>query len=288
VALGLGACAPKEETPGPQGGQGGSAGRGGAGGAGGSAGRGGGGSGGSGTAGTGSAGTGGAAGTSGGSGAAGTGGGTGGTAGTTGGTGGSGTGGAAGSGGTGMDAAAGTGGSAAGDAAADSGGSPPGDAGVRPDGMGQACATGSNYAFTVRPFGSSQTGTFTAYFTVTPSRAPTNSVIGLSDGQKYLHDAYAAIVRFGTNGMLDVRNGAAYMSMTPIQYKVTDYHFRLVVNVAAQNYAAYVSFEGMPEVTLGTNLAFRDSAGMPKQFSHWGVEAVAGSNTRVCGFLIGP
>ena len=75
--------------------------------------------------------------------------------------------------------------------------------------MGAACATGGNYAFTIRPF-ASQKGTFTAFFTATPSRAPTNSVIGLSDGMKYLHDDFSAIVRFGTNGILDVRNGTAY------------------------------------------------------------------------------
>ncbi len=104
----------------------------------------------------------------------------------------------------------------------------------RPDAMGAACATGGNYAFTVRPF-ASQKGTFTAFFTVTPSRAPTNSVIGLSDGQKYLHDDYAAIVRFGTSGNLDVRNGTAYSSLVPIKYTVTDYHFRLVVDVPGRS-----------------------------------------------------
>jgi hypothetical protein len=156
---------------------------------------------------------------------------------------------------------------------------------MRPDAMGAACATGGNYAFTVRQFGS-QKGTFTAFFTVTPSRAPTNSVIGLSDGQKYLHDDYAVIVRFGTSGNLDVRNGAAYSSLVPIKYTVTDYHFRLVIDVPGKKYNAYVSYGGMPEVTLGTDLAFRDSAPTPTQFSHWGVEAVAGSMTKVCGFLV--
>ena len=159
---------------------------------------------------------------------------------------------------------------------------------MRPDAMGAACATGGNYAFTVRPFGSSQKGTFTAFFTATPSRAPTNSVIGLSDGAKYLHDDYQAIVRFGTSGNLDVRNGTAYASLVPIKYTVTDYHFRLVIDVPGKKYAAYVTYGGMPEVTLGTDLAYRDSSDVPAQFSHWGVEAVAGSNMRICGFLIVP
>jgi hypothetical protein len=220
-----------------------------------------------------------------------------GTGGNSGGSGGSpGSGGSGGNGGNGgapgMDTAPGDSaapdvptGDGAGNPSGDGGMGGPGDAGPRPDAVGAACATGQSYAFTVRPF-TPQTGTFTAYFTVTPGRAPTNSVIGLSDGQKYLHDAYAAIVRFGTSGNLDARNGTAYTSLTPIPYKVTDYHFRLVVNVPARTYAAYVSFEGKPEITIGTDLAFRDTSGMPARLSHWGVEAIAPHVTRVCGFLV--
>jgi hypothetical protein len=43
-------------------------------------------------------------------------------------------------------------------------------------------------------------------------------------------------VRFGTSGNLDVRNGAAYSSLVPIKYTVTDYHFRLVVDVPGKKY----------------------------------------------------
>ena len=176
----------------------------------------------------------------------------------------------------------------AGDSSFEAGAGAPADGppmATRPDAMGAPCATGQRYAFTIRPF-TSQAGTFTAYFTVTPGRAPTNSVIGLSDGQKYLHDDYAAIVRFGTSGNLDARNGAGYTSLTPIRYMVTDYHFRLVINVPARTYSAYVSYGGMPEITIGTDLAFRDSAGTPAKLNYWGVEAINPHVTRVCNFLV--
>jgi hypothetical protein len=218
-----------------------------------------------------------------------------------GGSGGSGGGGKGGA--TGMDASASAppdSGSGSGDVATagDVAGGPSPDAGggttadappavARPDAMGAACATGTNYNFTIRPF-ASQKGTFTAFFTASPGPPPTNSVIGLSDGMKYIHDDYAVIVRFGTSGNLDARNGAGYTSLTPLPYKNTDYHFRLVVNVPARTYSAYVTFDGMPEVTIGTNLAFRDSAGTPTQLSSWGVEAIAGHQTKVCGFLVVP
>jgi hypothetical protein len=174
------------------------------------------------------------------------------------------------------------------DSSADVGMGAPADgppAATRPDAMGAPCATGTNYNFTIKPF-TSQMGTFTAYFTVSPGPPPTNSVIGLSDGMKFIHDDFAVIVRFGTSGNLDARNGAGYTSSTPIPYMDTDYFFRLVVNVPAHTYSAYVSFKGMPEVTLGTDLAFRDTAGTPAQLSYWGVEAIAGHVTKVCGFLV--
>jgi hypothetical protein len=177
------------------------------------------------------------------------------------------------------------GGSSGADAAGPSGDGPP--AVPRPDAMGAACATGGNYNFTIKPF-AAQTGTFTVFFTASPGPAPTNSVIGLSEGMKYLHDDFSAIIRFAENGNLDARNGTAYTSLTPIKYQNTEYNFRLVVDVPAHSYAAYVSWGGMPEITIGTNLAFRDSAPTPAQLSYWGVEAIGGHSTKVCGFLVVP
>jgi hypothetical protein len=235
---------------------------------------------------------------------------TGGTTGTGGKVGG--TGGSKGTGGSGSGGSVGTGGSTGGLDAGDSpdtgGGSPDVGAadlggGTSPDTAGgntadappaanrpeagQPCATGSNYNFTIKMF-PAQSGKFTAFFSANPGPPPSNSVIGLSDGMKYLHDDFAAIVRFGTNGMLDVRNGTAYMSMTPIKYANIDYHFRLVIDIPGKKYAAYVTYDNMPEVPLGIDMAFRDSAGAVTMMNHWGVEAIAGHTTRVCNFAVAP
>jgi hypothetical protein len=172
---------------------------------------------------------------------------------------------------------------------ADSGSGTAGDAppaATRPE-AGQPCATGGNYNFTIKNF-MSQNGKFTAFFTANPGPPPTNSVIGLSDGMKYLHDNFAAIVRFAENGNLDVRNGAAYMTMTPIKYANIDYHFRLVIDIPGKKYSAYVTPAGMAEVPMGIDMAFRDSAGAVNMMNYWGVEAIAGHTTRVCGFAVAP
>jgi hypothetical protein len=163
---------------------------------------------------------------------------------------------------------------------------------MRPDAMGQACKTGQNFNFTITAFDPPQMGVFTAWFSATPSAAPTNSVVGLSDGDVSVgsgatpeHELHQVLLRFGASGALDVRNGATYTADTAIKYQAIQYDFRVVVDVPAKRWAAYVSWQGQPEVTLGTNLAFRESAKVPTKFDHWGVESVAPNNTKVCGFL---
>jgi hypothetical protein len=225
---------------------------------------------------------------------------TGGSGGKAGGTGGS-------QGGAGGSAGMGTGGAPAPDAGEteppsdaatkpDTGGSPSADGPVaaqRPDAMGQPCKSAANEAFTVSAF-EPQTGVFTAWFTATPSVAPTNSVVGLSDGDvgpgsgnTPLHELHQILIRFSMGGMLDARNGAVYASDTPIPYKAIPYDFRLVVDVPNKKYSAYVSWSGQPEVTIGTNLAYRDSARPATKFDHWAVQAVA-AKTTVCGFIVRP
>jgi hypothetical protein len=225
-------------------------------------------------------------------------------------------GGAGASGGSGGGGFGGAGGGAAGDAAAppgtDGGGDPdtalndaatgtPSDTGsvppadgptavMRPNEPGHPCKTGTGYAFTVTRFDQPQTGVFTAWFSATPSKARTNSVVVLAEGDVNRnnppHNVSQILVRFAEQGQLDVRNGTAYSADMVIMYQPIQYDFRLVVDVPAKKYAAYVSWGGQPEVTLGTNLAFRDNTAVPTKFDHWGVEAVASDRTRVCGFLV--
>jgi hypothetical protein len=234
---------------------------------------------------------------------------TGGTGGGGGGAGGGGAGGGSGGAGGG-GGSSGTGGSAGSDAAvapADSGAvdaamakdtaSTPSADGppsvLRPDAMGQACRTGQNFNFTITAFEPVQRGVFTAWFSATPSAAPTNSVVGLSDGDVSIgsgatpeHELHQVLIRFGASGNLDVRNGATYSADTMLKYQAIQYDFRVVVDVPGKKWAAYVSWQGQPEVTLGTNLAFRESAAVPTKFDHYGVESVAPNNTKVCGFIV--
>jgi hypothetical protein len=161
----------------------------------------------------------------------------------------------------------------------------------RPDAMGQPCKSASNEAFTVSAF-EPQTGVFTAWFSVTPSTAPTNSVIGLSDGDvgpgsgnTPLHELHQILIRFAMAGTLDARNGTAYQANSVIMYKAIQYDFRLVVDVPNKTYSAYVSWAGQPEITIGTNFKYRETAKVPTKFDHWAVQSVA-SKTTACNFIV--
>ena len=177
---------------------------------------------------------------------------------------------------------------------ADTGSVPPADgpqgAVTRPNEPGHPCKVGTRYAFAVTRFDQPQTGVFTAWFSATPSKARTNSVVVVTEGDPNRtdppHNVSQILVRFAEGGQLDVRNGAAYTAEKVIMYQPIQYDFRLVVDVPAHKYAAYVSWKDQPEITLGTNLAFRDNTAVPTKFDHWGVEAVASDMTRVCGFLV--
>jgi hypothetical protein len=185
-------------------------------------------------------------------------------------------------------------GDTAGGTMADAGSAPPSDgpaAVLRPDAMGQACKSAQNEGFTVTAFDQPRTGVFTAWFSATPSIAPTNSVVGLSDGDvgpgsgdTPLHNLHQILIRFGASGALDARNGATYAADTVIKYQAIQYDFRVVVDLPNKNYAVYVSWNGQPEVTIGTNFAYRDSARPATKFDHWAVQAVS-AKTTVCNFI---
>ena len=104
----------------------------------------------------------------------------------------------------------------------------------------------------------SQTGSFTAEFDATPATAKMDGVTGLANGAASSYTALAAAVRFNNLGFIDARNGGAYTASASIPYAAgLPYHFRLVVNVAARSYSAYVKQGANAEKTIGLNYAFR-------------------------------
>ncbi|MGA3008476.1 MAG: chitobiase/beta-hexosaminidase C-terminal domain-containing protein [Opitutaceae bacterium] len=137
----------------------------------------------------------------------------------------------------------------------------------------------------------SQTGTFTVTFDATPSASPTNAVVAINNGAQTVYANLSCIVRLNATGQIDAYNGTAYVGpSTPIPYAAgKTYHFRLVIDVAAQTYSIYVTPAGGSELTVGLNYAFR-AKGNP--LNNWGVFVDSGLNgglgsLTVCNFSIG-
>src|SRR5439155_12582448 len=113
---------------------------------------------------------------------------------------------------------------------------------------------------------------------------PLDCIMTLSSGPKTAFPNFACLVRFNNVGTIDARNGANYEPVGGIAYSANvKYSFRLVVNVPARTYSIYVTPAGGAEQTVGTDFAFRPTAGAVTNLNNWGaiVNETSGTNT-VC------
>lgn len=103
-----------------------------------------------------------------------------------------------------------------------------------------------------------QSGTLTYEWDAIPSISPLDTVMALSNGAQSTFTGFACLVRFGSSGSIEVRNGASYAADNAVAYSAgTQYHFRLVANIPAHTYSVYVTPAGLAEVAVATNYAFR-------------------------------
>jgi hypothetical protein len=140
----------------------------------------------------------------------------------------------------------------------------------------------SAQSFYNQPMPSTQSGTFTLQFDATPS-AVGDTTIGLCSGDQSAYTGLAVIVRFNTLGKIDARNGGAYAASTAISYTGgVKYSFRLVVNVPAHTYSAYVTPAGGTEKLIGSNYAFRTEQASVTSLNRMNINVTSGS------IVIGP
>jgi len=107
----------------------------------------------------------------------------------------------------------------------------------------------------------SQTGSFTAEFDTRANTSNMNGVTGLADiaTDCDTYDDLACIVRFNTDGQVDVRNGTAYTSDVTVNYVAGDvFHVRMEVNVSTHKYDVFITPEGGSEVHIADNYDFRE------------------------------
>jgi uncharacterized protein YjdB len=135
------------------------------------------------------------------------------------------------------------------------------------------------------PF-NAETRSFTATFGVTPGAAGIDALTALSAAPASRNTDMALTVRFNTSGRIDARNGSRYTAASAIPYTPgTRYHFRLVVDVVAHRYSAYVTPAGGTELTIGTGLAFRTEQSSVTSLANLAVQANVGTH-QVCDFAM--
>jgi hypothetical protein len=157
---------------------------------------------------------------------------------------------------------------------------------------GSVCVTATNGGPWQNTSFAAQTGTFTVSFDATPSAAPNNTLVGLSNGAQTGYPGFACAVRFNTSGKIDARNGGAYAAATSVSFAANStYHFTETVNVANHTYSIYVTPPGSGQVTLGSNYLFRTEQNAVASLNNWGINVAAtgsgGAGTlTVCNFAL--
>ncbi|BET66786.1 hypothetical protein ASA1KI_17040 [Opitutales bacterium ASA1] len=138
-------------------------------------------------------------------------------------------------------------------------------------------------SFVNRALATSQTGVFAVEFDAVPTGNLDNGVVGLSFGASTAYSSMAVAVRFNPSGSIDARNGSAFAAATTINYSQNErYTFRLLVNVPAKTYSAYVTPFGGATQLIGANYAFRTEQSAVASLNTRSVRAQTGT------LLVGP
>ena len=115
----------------------------------------------------------------------------------------------------------------------------------------------SNSIWTNFPF-AVQSNSFQAEWDAMPMVSGMDGVMALSNGPQTAFTGFACLIRFFTDGTIQVRNGGAYAADITLAYSPgTMYHFRVPVNIASHTYSVYVTASGGGEQLLAANYAFR-------------------------------
>ncbi|MBI2451539.1 right-handed parallel beta-helix repeat-containing protein [Candidatus Pacearchaeota archaeon] len=148
---------------------------------------------------------------------------------------------------------------------------------------GCACQTSSS-TWTNNGF-TSQTGTFTVEFDSTPNNAAMDGVIGLSNGAQTAYSSFSALVRFNSGGVIDVYDSTGYRADVLVPYTAsTAYHIKMIVNVPAQTYDAFVRVGSGSEQQIANDYRFRSTA-LATSLNNWAIYSSSGT-LNVCNFVL--
>ncbi|WP_437645530.1 right-handed parallel beta-helix repeat-containing protein [Sorangium sp. So ce362] len=131
-----------------------------------------------------------------------------------------------------------------------------------------------------------QWGTFTATWDVTPSASKIDGVVGLSSGAADAWTELAASVIFDEQGNVRVRNGSRYQATTVFPYSAgTTYTVRMVVETSSRRYSVFIRPRNGTEVQLANGYAFRTEQAQIRSLNNWAMtQTVAAASLSACNF----
>jgi hypothetical protein len=98
----------------------------------------------------------------------------------------------------------------------------------------------------------------TAEWRMTPSHSPMNGVVGLSEGEVSYTEDLSCVVRFNTDGYIDVSNGGDFMVDDTVYYAAgIRYDITADVNVPNGKYSVAVKPQNGDEKVIATNYDFQ-------------------------------
>lgn len=126
-----------------------------------------------------------------------------------------------------------------------------------------------------------RTEAFIYAFDVTPSATNLDAVVGLGGTNPVTaYTDLACIVRFNTNGRMDVRSGSTYAASVDYPYAAgSTYKVRMLVYPGSKTYDVKVSANGGAFVDLAKGVAFRTEQAGLASFSCMGVAAASGTHS---------
>ena len=126
---------------------------------------------------------------------------------------------------------------------------------------------------------SRQSGVFTCTFESSPLGAETDGVTGLCAVDPLSFYDLAVIVRFSPDGLIDARDGGVYRAEEDIPYTSGAwYSIRLVVDIPAHRYDAFVTPPDGVERAIGRGLAFRTEQNRVPYLERWALWSGVGQH----------
>ncbi|MBZ4399722.1 glycoside hydrolase family 88 protein [Myxococcus sp. AS-1-15] len=141
-----------------------------------------------------------------------------------------------------------------------------------------------DFSAAVHGLGTSNTGTVTTEFDVTPALSLMDGVIGYADTSTTItsFSSSAMLIRMSTDGRFDARDGDRYAALTTVPYTANaTYHVRMVTDLDARRYSVWVRPPGGAEIQIANNYAFRSNAPSTNDLGKVTLNGTTGNDTYV-------